>query len=256
MNLIVLFKKIQPYVKPYKWLVVLTLILTLIGSFIAQINAVVLDKTVDAINELIMTHDLAWKNAVHILTIISIVLIGKEILSAIITYAQHYSGEKMRINVSKDLSQAVIDHMLTYRMAFFSRQDNETGKLQTRIDQGVSSLSSTVQNFFIDLLPLFMSAILALILMFAANFLCGTYRPVHRTYLYLDHHPPGTASARLETQHAPLPRAEEPWGDEHHRKHQCHQVVQPRTDRKRKAMAAADGVYRQPDAGAENLLLL
>lgn len=173
MNLFLLFKKIQPYVRPYKWLVVLTLVLTLIGSFIAQINAVVLDKTVDAINELIMTHDLAWKNAAHILTIISIVLLGKEVLSAIITYAQNYFGEKMRINVSKDLSQAVIDHMLTYRMAFFSRQENETGKLQTRIDQGVGSLSSTVQNFFIDLLPLFMSAVLALILMFAANFYVG-----------------------------------------------------------------------------------
>ena len=158
---------------PYRWLVILTLILTLIGSFIAQINAVVLDKTVDAINELIMTHDLVWKNAAQILTIISIVLLGKEVLSAIITYAQNYFGEKMRINVSKDLSQAVIDHMLTYRMAFFSRQENETGKLQTRIDQGVGSLSSTVQNFFIDLLPLFMSAILALILMFAANFYVG-----------------------------------------------------------------------------------
>ena len=153
MNIILLFKKIQPYVRPYKWLVVLTLILTLIGSFIAQINAVVLDRTVDAINELIMTHDLEWTNAAHILTIISIILLGKEVLSAIITYAQNFFGEKMRINVSKDLSQAVIDHMLTYRMAFFSRQENETGKLQTRIDQGVGSLSSTVQNFFIDLLP-------------------------------------------------------------------------------------------------------
>ena len=173
MNLIVLFKKIQPYVQPYKWLVVLTLILTLIGSFIAQINAVVLDKTVDAINELIIEHNLEWKNAAHILTIISIILLGKEVLSAIITYAQNYFGEKMRINVSKDLSQAVIDHMLTYRMSFFSRQENETGKLQTRIDQGVGSLSSTVQNFFIDLLPLFMSAVLALILMFAANFYVG-----------------------------------------------------------------------------------
>ena len=173
MNLIVLFKKIQPYVQPYKWLVVLTLILTLIGSFIAQINAVVLDKTVDAINELIIAHNLEWKNAAHILTIISIILLGKEVLSAIITYAQNYFGEKMRINVSKDLSQAVIDHMLTYRMSFFSRQENETGKLQTRIDQGVGSLSSTVQNFFIDLLPLFMSAVLALILMFAANFYVG-----------------------------------------------------------------------------------
>ena len=49
MNLITLFRKISPYVKPYRWLVVLTLILTIIGSFIAQINAVVLDRTVDAI---------------------------------------------------------------------------------------------------------------------------------------------------------------------------------------------------------------
>lgn len=173
MNLITLFQKIAPYVKPYRWLVVLTLILTIIGSFIAQINAVVLDRTVDAINSLITTDTLVWSKAAHILTVISIVLLGKEFLSVVITYAQHYFGEKMRINVSKDLSQAVIDHMLRYRMAFFSRTNNETGKLQTRIDQGVSSLSSTVQNFFIDLLPLFMSAALALILMFAANVFVG-----------------------------------------------------------------------------------
>lgn len=173
MNLINLFRKIGPYVRPYRWLVVLTLILTLIGSFIAQINAVVLDRTVDAINDLINTDSMVWSRAAHILTIITLVLLGKEILSAGITYAQHFFGEKMRINVSKDLSQAVIDQMLRYRMAFFSRANNETGKLQTRIDQGVSSLSSTVQNFFIDLLPLFMSAVLALILMFAANVYVG-----------------------------------------------------------------------------------
>ena len=173
MNLITLFRKISPYVRPYRTLVVLTLILTLIGSFIAQINAVVLDRTVDAINALITEGNVVWSAAAHILTIISIVLLGKELLSAGITFAQNYFGEKMRINVSKDLSQAVIDRLLRYRMAFFSASGNETGKLQTRIDQGVSSLSSTVQNFFIDLLPLFMSAILALILMFAANFYVG-----------------------------------------------------------------------------------
>lgn len=41
MNLIRLFKKITPFVKPYKWLVVITLILTLIGSGIAQVNALI-----------------------------------------------------------------------------------------------------------------------------------------------------------------------------------------------------------------------
>ena len=173
MNLITLFKKIKPYVYPYRWLVIITLILTLIGSLMAQVNAVVLDRTVDAINALVNPEGFAWSKAAKILTVITIVLLGKEVLSALITYAQNFYGEKMRINVSKDLSQAVIDKMLTFRMAFFSGKDNETGKLQTRIDQGVSSLSSTVQNFFIDLLPLFTSAVLALILMFAANVYVG-----------------------------------------------------------------------------------
>jgi ABC-type multidrug transport system fused ATPase/permease subunit len=173
MNLIDLMKKIMPYVKPYKWLVMATLFLTLIGSLIAQVNAIVLDWTVDKINALIKPEGFEWAEAANILTLISIILLGKEILSALITYAQNFFGEKMRILVSKDMSQAVVDRILTYKMAFFSANENETGKLQTRIDQGVSSLSSTVQNVFIDLLPLFTSAFLALILMFMANFYVG-----------------------------------------------------------------------------------
>lgn len=173
MNLFSLLKKIAPYVRPYRKLVILALILTLIGSLIAQVNAVVLDWTVDEVNGLIGIPDFAWDKAARILMIISIVLIGKEILSAGITYAQQYFGERMRIFVSKDLAQAVVDRILSYRVAFFSQNDNETGKLQTRIDQGVSSLSSTVQNFFIDLLPLFTSALLALVLMFMANVWVG-----------------------------------------------------------------------------------
>ena len=173
MNIFQLFKNIRPYVKPYKWLVFLTLLLTLIGSIMAQVNAIVLDWTVDEINDLV-TKGVKWgKEAAHIVIIISIVLLGKEVLSVLITFAQNYFGERMRILVSKDLAQSVIEKVLTFRMAFFSRDDNETGKLQTRIDQGVSSLSRTVQNFFIDLLPLFTSAILALILMFAANVYVG-----------------------------------------------------------------------------------
>ena len=46
MNLIQLFRNIRPFVKPYRWLVIITLILTLIGSLIAQVNAVVLGRTV------------------------------------------------------------------------------------------------------------------------------------------------------------------------------------------------------------------
>ena len=173
MNLFQLFKNIRPFVKPYKWLVFITLVLTLIGSLMAQVNAIVLDWTVDEVNGLVTAGEKWGQRAAHIVILISSVLLGKEIISALITFAQNYYGERMRIYVSRDLAQSVIEKVLTFKMAFFNSGDNATGKLQARIDQGVSSLSRTVQNFFIDLLPLFTSALLALILMFAANVYVG-----------------------------------------------------------------------------------
>ena len=173
MNLFQLFKNVMLFVKPYKWLVFVTLILTLLGSLMAQVNAIVLDWTVDEVNALVTAGEKWGQRAAHIVILISSVLLGKEILSAGITFAQNYYGERMRIFVSRDLAQSVIEKVLTFKMAFFNSGDNATGKLQARIDQGVSSLSRTVQNFFIDLLPLFTSALLALILMFAANVYVG-----------------------------------------------------------------------------------
>lgn len=67
----------------------------------------------------------------------------------------------------------MVDRILTFRMAFFCQDGNEPGKLQTRIDRGIMSLSNTVKNFFIDILPLFTSAVLALVLMYAANVYVG-----------------------------------------------------------------------------------
>ena len=54
MSIFGLFDKIKPFVKPYKWLVVVTLVFTLISSVIAQVNAVVLDWTVDSVNGLLV----------------------------------------------------------------------------------------------------------------------------------------------------------------------------------------------------------
>ena len=169
-----LLKNILPFVLPYRWLITLTLVLTLIGSLMAQVNAVVLDRAVDAINALIQREGgFAWGEAVKILTIITIVLLGKEVVGAVVTFFQRYYGERMRILVSRDLSLRVVDRILSFRMAFFTSEGNETGKLQSRIDRGIMSLSNTVNNFFIEILPLFTSAVLALALMFMANVFVG-----------------------------------------------------------------------------------
>ena len=169
-----LLRKLLPFVLPYKWLLAMTLVLTFVGSLMAQVNAVVLDRAVDAINALLhLEGGFQWGAAARILLIISAVLLGKEVLAALVTFGQRIFGEKIRINVSRDLSLQVVDRILTFRMAFFSQEGNEPGKLQTRIDRGIMSLSNTVKNFFIDILPLFTSAVLALGLMYAANVYVG-----------------------------------------------------------------------------------
>lgn len=172
MTLIQLFKNISPYIRPYRWLVILALILTLIGSLTAQVNAWVLRYTVDEINSLVEQHKVLAEG-IKILITISIILLLKELINSFIQFGQKFYGEKLRILISRDLAQKVIEKILTYKLAFFSTGGNQPGKLQTRIDRGVESLTRLVQNFFIDILPLFANSIVALIIMFNANFYVG-----------------------------------------------------------------------------------
>ncbi len=164
--------RLAPFVKPYRIYVIISLLLTLVGAVAAQVNPLVLRYTVDTIQNLINQGRHA-QESVSLLGYISAILFGKEIVNIIVKYFQAMIGEKIRVNLSSQLSQHAIEKILTYKYAFFADDANATGKLQTRIDRGADSLTSFVQNIFIDLLPLFANAILALVLMFNANFYVG-----------------------------------------------------------------------------------
>lgn len=172
MQLSVLYKKIMPFVKPYRKMVMATLLLTFIGSFAAQVNALILKYTVDTINNLMVAHEPLSKGF-HLLGIISIVLLTKELVNSVVQFGQKFYGEKLRIFVTRDISQTIVEKILSYRMEFYTSDENESGKLQTRIDAGISSLTRLVQNFFIDILPLFANAFVALVIMFYANVYVG-----------------------------------------------------------------------------------
>ncbi|NAR17125.1 ATP-binding cassette domain-containing protein [Acinetobacter haemolyticus] len=172
MNLWQLFTKVRPFVAPYKLLVIVTLIFTLVGAITAQVNALNLQYAVDQINRLVEAGE-GLAEGWYILVTISVILLTKEILSTLIQFGQKLFGERLRIMVSQDVAQAIIEKFLTYRLSFFTQDDNQAGKLQTRIDRGIGSITRLIQIFFIDILPLFSSAILALALMFYANFWIG-----------------------------------------------------------------------------------
>jgi ABC-type multidrug transport system fused ATPase/permease subunit len=172
MQISLLYKKITPFVKPYRKMVIATLFLTFLGSFAAQVNALILKYTVDSISKLMVAHEPLSKGF-HLLEIISIVLLSKELVYSVVQFGQKFYGEKLRIFITRDISQSIVEKILTYRMEFYTSNENESGKLQTRIDLGISSLTRLVQNFFIDILPLFANAFVALAIMFYANVYVG-----------------------------------------------------------------------------------
>ena len=126
---------------PYRWLVVATLLLTLLGSILAQVNGLVLDRAVDAINVVNHQPQLSWKSASRILLVISAVLLGKELLAAVVNFFRRYYGERMRILVSRDLSLQVVKHILTFKMAFFTTSGNEAGRMRRPTIRRLSSRS-------------------------------------------------------------------------------------------------------------------
>ncbi|WP_374328981.1 ABC transporter ATP-binding protein [Soonwooa sp.] len=149
-----------------------TLLLTLLGALAAQVNPIVLKYTVDEVQKLIDLPN-PMQEGIHILVVISIILLVKEILNIFINFGQKFYGEKIRINVSSELAQRAIDKILTYKVSYFNDENHESGKLQTRIDRGIESLTKLVQNFFIDILPLFTTSIIALIVMYMQNVYVG-----------------------------------------------------------------------------------
>ena len=141
MGLWKLLNRILRYVMPYRWLVVATLLLTLLGSILAQVNGLVLDRAVDAINVVNHQPQLSWKSASRILLVISAVLLGKELLAAVVNFFRRYYGERMRIFVSRDLSLEVVKHILTFKMAFFTTSGNEAGRMRRPTIRRLSSRS-------------------------------------------------------------------------------------------------------------------
>ena len=172
MNIWQIIARLVPFVRPHKGLVVLSLFLTLIGAVAAQVNPIVLRYTVDTIQQLLNAGRHA-QESVSLLLFISAILFGKEIVNIAVKYGQSMFGERIRVNLSSQLSQHAVEKVLTYKYAYFTDDANATGKLQTRIDRGAESLTRFVQRIFIDLLPLFANAALALVLMFNANFYVG-----------------------------------------------------------------------------------
>ncbi len=168
MNIWQIIRRLIPFVQPHRKLVVGSLLLTTLGAAAAQVNPLVIRHTVDTVERL-LGEGIAARQSASLLLFISGVLFLKEFVNIAIKYGQSMVGENLRVNLTGSLAQHAVERILTYEYAFYASEENATGKLQTRIDRGVESLTGFVQNIFIELLPLFANSAFALVLMFSAN---------------------------------------------------------------------------------------
>ena len=142
-----IIRRLVPFIRPHGRWVALSLALTLLSALAAQVNPVVLRYTVDTIEGLLREGRTASQGA-SLLLLISAVLLGKEVANTGVRYGQNLFGERIRVNVSSRLTQAAVERILSYRLAFYTDPDNQTGILQTRIDRGAESLTRTLDAEF------------------------------------------------------------------------------------------------------------
>ncbi|GAB3242380.1 ABC transporter transmembrane domain-containing protein [Hymenobacter seoulensis] len=167
-----IIRRLIPYVKPYRALVAGTLLLTLLGALLAQVTPFVLRYTVDTVQRL-LHEGRGLAAGIPLLLGISAILLGKEVIGAGLNYGQSYFGEAIRVYVSSTLSQDAVRRILSYRLGFYAAGNNQTGRLQTRLDKGVDALMKLVQDLFIDIFPLLANAAVSLVVMFTASWRVG-----------------------------------------------------------------------------------
>ena len=100
-------------------MVLATLVITFLGSFAAQVNALILKYTVDSISDLMVAREPLSKGF-YLLGIISVILLSKELLYSVVQFGQKFYGEKLRIFISRDFSQTIVERIHSYLMEFYT----------------------------------------------------------------------------------------------------------------------------------------
>lgn len=118
------------------------------GPLAAQVNPFVLRYAVDTVQNM-LNRRMVLAQGADLLLAGAGLLLGKELINTGIQFGQKFYGEKIRISVSTALSEDPVRKVPGYQLSFYAGSGNQTGKLQTRIDRGVESLTKLVQNFFI-----------------------------------------------------------------------------------------------------------
>jgi ABC-type multidrug transport system fused ATPase/permease subunit len=172
-----LIRKLWPFIRKYRSTLALALFLTLIGALLAQVTALVMEYSVNTVQAL-LDEPVPQARIYRIVGTLVAVLLGKEVLNLGIQLWQKYLSDRIRFRMAGDLYNYTIARIVSYKLDFFALSQNATGKLEKRIDKGIESITKTIKNMFVDILPMIANAGLALVLIYKKNLWVGVVASV------------------------------------------------------------------------------
>jgi ABC-type multidrug transport system fused ATPase/permease subunit len=172
MNTFLLIQKLWPFVRPYRRTVALALVLTGVGALLAQVTPLVMEHTVNTVQAL-LKRPIAGREIAEIIGYLTAILLTKELLSLLVQLGQKFLSDRLRFRLAADLYDFAIRRLVSFHLSFFALSQNQTGKLEKRLDKGIESLSKTVKNLFVDIIPMLANAVFALGLIYQKNYGVG-----------------------------------------------------------------------------------
>jgi ABC-type multidrug transport system fused ATPase/permease subunit len=172
MSTLHLVQKLWPFIRVYRATLVLALGITLIGAVLAQVTPLVMEYSVNTVQGL-LDKPVDLRQVMQIVGTLVAVLLGKEVLSLLLQLWQKYLSDRIRFRMAGDLYNYTIQRIVSYHLSFFALPGNQTGKLEKRIDKGIESITKTIKNMFVDILPMLANAGLALLLIYRKNVWVG-----------------------------------------------------------------------------------
>ena len=123
--------------RPYRELIVGTLVLTLIGSAhgAGQFICAALRRKHCA-----PVGGQGTRGATRLLVLLGGVLLVKELVNSLLVFGQKCFEEEIRVAIASALLQDAVRRLFSYRFDFYADSQNQTGKLLTCFDKGEDAL--------------------------------------------------------------------------------------------------------------------
>lgn len=125
MNTLHIFKKLYPFILNYRGSLILALLLTTIGALLSQVTPLVMEYSVNTVQDMIDKPVDRQRILVIVGTLVAI-LLGKEILSLLVTLGQKFLSDRIRFRMAGDLYDYTIQRITSYHLSFFALSQNQT----------------------------------------------------------------------------------------------------------------------------------